>query len=221
MNAKIIPTLREGFIIKGIREWKIASLYPGIHPIRSLASALAQVNFIRNTPNDKVDPGLIEKFENILTHHKYGIIEILEEHKLIANCNILLNIDRLDDLFHLKKKEKILLELDIFLTRVEEIINQSVYPISTIVSMRSKRSYDLASYFPDRSTFIETVNKNQINLPIFSFADLMSSIDFFESRGYMTFDREVKDHISEYYKTNLISLGGVSTRNEIKRFEEY
>ena len=104
LNAKIIPTLREGFIIKGIREWKIASLYPGIHPIRSLASALAQVNFIRNTPNDKVDPGLIEKFENILTHHKYGIIEILEEHKLIANCNILLNIDRLDDLFHLKKK---------------------------------------------------------------------------------------------------------------------
>ena len=49
----------------------------------------------------------------------------------------------------------------------------------------------------------------------------MSSIDFFESRGYMTFDKEVKDHISEYYKTNLISLGGVSTRNEIKRFEEY
>ena len=66
LNAKIIPTLREGFIIKGIREWKIASLYPGIHPIRSLASALAQVNFIRNTPNDKVDPGLIEKFEKYI-----------------------------------------------------------------------------------------------------------------------------------------------------------
>ena len=73
--------------------------------------------------------------------------------------------------------------------------------------MRSKRSYDLASYFADRSTFIETVNKNQVNLPIFSIADLMSSIDFFESKGYMTFDTEVKDHISVYYKTNLISLG--------------
>ena len=40
----------------------------------------------------------------------------------------------------------------------------------------------------------------------------MSSIDFFESRGYMTFDREVKDHISEYYKTNLISLGSFNTQ---------
>ena len=207
LNAKIIPTLQEGFIIKGIKDWKIASLYPGINPIRSLASALAQVDFIRSTPNEKVDPGLIERFERILTHHKYGIIEILEEHKLINNCNVLLNIDRLDDLFRLRKKGEDSLELDIFLTRVEEIINQSVYPISTIVSMRSKRSYDLASYFPERSTFIETVNKNQINLPIFSFADLMGLIDFFESKGYVTFDKEVKDHISAYYKTNLISLG--------------
>ena len=207
LNAKIIPTLQNGFVIKGIKDWKIASLSPGINPIRSLATALAQVDFIRSTPNEKIDPGLIEKFEKILKHSKYGIIEILEEHKLITNCNILLNIDRLDDLFHLKKKGEDSLELDIFLSRIEEIINQSAYPISIIVSMRSKRSYDLATYFPDRSTFIETINKNQLNLPIFSFADLMSSIDFLESKGYMTFDKEVKDHISTYYSTNPISLG--------------
>ena len=207
LNAKIIPTLQDGFIIKGIKDWKIAHLYPGINPIRSLARALAQVDFIRSTPNEKIDPGLIEKFEKILTHNKYGIIEILEEHILISNCNILLNIDRLDDLFQLKNKGEDSLELDIFLTRIEEVINQTAYPISTIVSMRSKRSYDLATYFPDRSMFIETINKNQINLPTFSFADLMSTLDFFESKGYLTFDRDVKDHISTYYRAHPISLG--------------
>ena len=207
LNARIIPTLQDGFIIKGIKDWKIAHLYPGINPIRSLARALAQVDFIRSSPNEKIDPGLIEKFEKILTHKKYGIIEILEEHKLISNCNILLNIDRLDDLFQLKKKGEDSLELDIFLTRIEEVIHQTAYPISTIVSMRSKRSYDLASSFPDRPMFIETINKNQINLPIFSFADLMSTLDFFESKGYLTFDRAVKDHISNYYRAHPISLG--------------
>ncbi|MDB4315937.1 hypothetical protein OAA00_06770 [Cyclobacteriaceae bacterium] len=207
LNARIIPTLQDGFIIKGIKDWKIAHLYPGINPIRSLARALAQVDFIRSSPNEKIDPGLIEKFEKILTHKKYGIIEILEEHKLISNCNILLNIDRLDDLFQLKKKGEDSLELDIFLTRIEEVIHQTAYPISTIVSMRSKRSYDLASSFPDRPMFIETINKNQINLPIFSFADLMSTLDFFESKGYLTFDRDVKDHISTYYRAHPISLG--------------
>ena len=207
LNAKIIPTLQDGFIINGIKDWKIAYLYPGINPIRSLARALAQVNFIRSAPNEKIDPGLIEKFEKILKNNKYGIIEIFEEHKLISNCNILLNIDRLDDLFHLKKRGEDSLELDIFLTRIEEIINQTAYPISIIVSMRSKRTYDLASYFPDRSMFIETINKNQINLPIFSFADLMSTLDFFESKGYVTFDKDVKDHISTYYRAHPISLG--------------
>jgi hypothetical protein len=207
LNAKIIPTLQDGFIIKGIKDWKIAHLYPGINPIRSLARALAQVNFIRSDPYEKIDPGLIEKFEKILKNKKYGIIEILEEHKLISDCNILLNIDRLDDLFHLKKREEDSLELDIFLTRIEEIINQTAYPISIIVSMRSKRTYDLASYFPDRSMFIETINKNQINLPIFSFADLMSTLDFFESKGYVIFDKDVKDHISTYYRAHPISLG--------------
>ena len=207
LNANHMHTLQDGFIIKGIKDWKIAHLYPGINPIRSLARALAQVDFIRSTPNEKIDPGLIEKFEKILTHNKYGIIEILEEHILISNCNILLNIDRLDDLFQLKNKGEDSLELDIFLTRIEEVINQTAYPISTIVSMRSKRSYDLATYFPDRSMFIETINKNQINLPTFSFADLMSTLDFFESKGYLTFDRDVKDHISTYYRAHPISLG--------------
>ena len=207
LNAKIIPTLQDGFIIKGIKDWKIAHLYPGINPIRSLARALAQVNFIRSASNEKIDPGLIEKFEKILKNNKYGIIEILEEHNLISNCNILLNIDRLDDLFHLKKRGEDSLELDTFLTRIEEITNQTAYPISIIVSMRSKRTYDLASYFPDRSMFIETINKNQINLPIFSFADLMSTLDFFESKGYVIFDKDVKDHISTYYRAHPISLG--------------
>lgn len=29
LNARIIPTLQDGFIIKGIKDWKIAHLYPG------------------------------------------------------------------------------------------------------------------------------------------------------------------------------------------------
>ena len=65
LNAKIIPTLKDEFIVKGIKDWKIAHLYPGINPIRSLARALAQVNFIRSDPYEKIDPGLIEKFEKI------------------------------------------------------------------------------------------------------------------------------------------------------------
>jgi uncharacterized membrane protein len=207
LNAKVIPALQDGFIVKGIKNWKIAQLYPGTNPIRSLARALAEVDFIRSTPNEKIDPSLIEKFEKILTDNKYGIIEILEEHKLISDCNILLNIDRLDDLFHLKKKAKDSLEIDIFLERIEEVISQTAYPIGIIISMRSRRSYDLVSCFPDHPMFIETINKNQINLPIFSFADLMGTLDFFESQGYLTFDTEIKDHIASYYRTNPISLG--------------
>ena len=207
LNAKIVPILQEGFIIKGIKNWKIAQLYLGTNPVRSLARALAEVDFVRRTPDEKIDPGLIEKFEKILTNSKYGIIEVLEEHKLISDCNVLLIIDRLDDLFHLKRDVTNSLEIDIFLERIEEIINQTAYPISIIMSMRSRRSFDLVSYFPDRPMLIETINKNQINLPLFSLVDLMGTLDFFESKGYLTFDKQIKDHIISYYRANPISLG--------------
>ena len=207
LNAKVIPFLQDGFIIKGINQWKIAQFSPGINPIRSLAKALAEVDFIRSAPTDKIDPSLIEKFEKILKNNKYGIIEILEGHKLISNSNILLNIDRVDDLFELKLQGNASREVDDFISRIEEVLEQKAYPISIIMSMRSRRSYDLARYFPDRPLFIESVNKNQITLPIFSHIELMSSLDFIESQGHLTFENDLKDHISQYYRTHPIALG--------------
>lgn len=205
MNSRIIPTLQNGFVVKGVGKWKIALVEPSNRPIRSLAASLAKPDFIKTSEEQKIDPALIEKFENILSN-RYGLVEIIEEYKLTADSNILIFIDNFSDLFTYGK-DSIPFEIDNFLRRIEEIITQNAYPVSVIIDFKNDDSPDISSKLAGYQILSELINRNQFLLPSLSLSDISSQLDFIESKGNIQFSNDIKKHVLAYYKENSIELG--------------
>ena len=206
VNCEILPELDSGFILKGLKNWKVASFRPGKDPLGAMATALSRVDVGQPIKKDKVDPNLSDKFEDILRNNKYGVIEIVEKYKLSANSNIVLFIDHLDDLIFYsdhKSEETNKKDISVFVDRLVEIINQSAYPISVITTVRTEN----AGHFSRFPHLAEGINKNQFLLSPLNRKDLLPIFEKITATGLISFDPEFIEHINNYYKSNPLILG--------------
>jgi hypothetical protein len=176
VNSEILPELSGGFIVKGLKKWKIVAFRPGKNPLDALATALSSVEIIQTDEVGKIESNLSDKFENILRNKKFGIIEIIENFELSHDSNILLFIDHLDDLIFYsdyESNETNNKDVEIFIDRLVETINQSAYPISVITTLRS----EIAGHFSRFPHLAEVINKNQFLLSSLDRKEILTFFD--------------------------------------------
>ena len=205
MQSKIIPILEKGYILRGINEWRIATLRPNRNLIRSLAHALSDVSFIKSDINDRIPPNLTSKFEDILYQNEFGILDIVEEYHLVEDKNLLIFIDHFDDVFRTSSSNP--RELHAFLSRLEEVISQKAYPIKIIITLRNDRSYDQNTNFSKFGAISELINNSQFILSAFTLQDIISTLYVTSKKGSFVFDSEFYKLVVKYYQTYPLVLG--------------
>jgi WD40 repeat protein len=206
VNSEILPELHKGFIVKGLKNWKIVAFRPGKNPLDALATALSSVEIVQSGDAEKIESNLNDKFEHILRSNKFGVIEIIENYKLAQNANILLFIDHLDDLIFYadyESRESSKKDIEIFIDRLVETINQSAYPISVITTLRT----EIAGHFSRFPHLAEVINKNQFLLSALDRKELLPIFDKITAAGAITFSPDLIAHINNFYKTHPLALG--------------
>ncbi len=205
INSKIIPRLLEGFVVKGKRNWRIASFRPGKKPISALATALSSVDVVRRSDEEKIDPNLLEQFEQLLKGRNHGIVEIAETYKLTDEDNLLIYIDHLDDLlvYDGNESESIKLEINLFVKRLVEVFNQSAYAITILATIRTENTGRF-SRFP---SLAEAINKNQFLLSALEIGDLVTIFDQIAKDGEVRFDPSFLVYLRNFYTDNPLILG--------------
>ena len=205
IESKVIPILKKGYILRGLSEWRIATLRPNKNLIRSLAHALSDISFIKSGIDDKIPPNLTTKFENILYQNKFGILDIFEEYNLLEDKNVLIFIDHFDDIFQSYNSNPE--ELFTFLNRLEEVISQNAYPVKIITTLRNHRSYEQSSHFAKFAAITEWINKSQFILSALSVQDIISTLEVTSKKGSFVFDPAFYQHVVNYYQNHPLVLG--------------
>ncbi len=205
VNSLIIPELLQGFVAKGKSNWKVVAFCPGKNPLSALATALSRVDVIKASNDDKIDPNLSDRFETILKSTNYGILEIVEQHKLAEKDNLLIFIDHLDDLlfFADNKSESSKREIKAFINRLVEVVNQSAYSITVITTLRT----EVAGHFSMFPELAEILNKHQFLLGALKPKDLLPIFEKITKEGVISFDPALLKHIQNFYKSNPLVLG--------------
>lgn len=204
INSEIVPELMQGFLSNGKSNWKIVSFRPGKNPPNALATALSQVDVVRSSDNEKIDPNLSDRFENIIREKNYAVIEIVEQYKLVEHNNLLIYIDHLDDLLlYSGNSELSKRDIKIFIDRLVEVVNQSAYSITVIATLRT----EITGHFSIYPELAEIINKNQFLLSAYEARDLMPIFERITKEGVATFDNELLKHIQTFYKSNPLILG--------------
>ncbi|MBT6133404.1 MAG: hypothetical protein HN728_06270 [Flavobacteriales bacterium] len=198
VNCLILPELRAGCIVAGKSNWKIVSLKPGKNPLGELANALASADIVRSGVNEKIDPNLNDKFEDILRNNRYGLLDIVNEYDIIQDSNLLIFIDQLDELSSYSEAQA----ASTFIERLVEAAGQSAYPIHILTCSRSETDGDFA-IFP---RFAELLNRNHFLLAQLEQVDLMRIFENITSSGALYFRPGIIDRIADYYKSNPIEL---------------
>lgn len=198
VNCQILPELRAGYIVGGKGKWKIAALKPGKNPLGELAAAMASADIIRSDENQKIDPNLSDQFEKTLRSTRYGLLDIVEEHDILKDSNLLIFIDQLDELSTFSEAQA----ASIFIERLVEVAGQSAYPIHILTCSRSETDGEFA-VFP---RFAELLNRNHFLLAKLEPVDLMNVFENITSSGSLYFRPGLIDRIAEFYKNHPIDL---------------
>ena len=199
INCLVLPELKAGYITGGQKNWKIASFKPGKNPVAALAAAMAAPEIVRGDGEIKIDPNLSDKFENILSTQRYGLIDIVEEYELSRNSNILIYIDQLDELTSFSDRDL----AAVFIERLVEAANQTAYPIHILTCSRSEVDGEFA-VFP---RFAELINRNHFLLPQIDRSELLSLFEVITAAGALSFRPAFIDRVVDYYKAHPIELG--------------
>jgi WD40 repeat protein len=95
VRAGLLPALDAGFLLDARSRWRIADLRPGNHPMQNLAAALSMA----------LDVGDVQDMLAArLRRGPLGIVEILEDHPLPEDTEVLILVDQFEELFRFRSQ---------------------------------------------------------------------------------------------------------------------
>lgn len=138
VRAGLIASLRDGFLVEGEGEWRIAIMHPEGKPILELAKALCH--------QDVLGPLLEQGEETLALVHATlrrgasGILEVTREASLPSAAKLLILVDQFEELFRFMQSATrgALDEAQAFVKLLLEAAEQRDLPVYVVLTMRSE-----------------------------------------------------------------------------------
>jgi hypothetical protein len=153
----MIPALESGFMVTAGSRWEIATMRPGLFPIRSLAEALMKLEVFGAQRTDEHAAAFLE---DSLRCGPRGLIDSVLATPLPKDTNLLLIVDQFEELFRFRNGKNCD-EQDAFTALLLESVAETGMSIYVVLTMRSDYLSDCAIF----RGLPEALNRSQYLTP--------------------------------------------------------
>lgn len=147
VRAGLLPALRGGLFADAGSRWRVATLRPGDDPIGNLARTLASPDVLGNEQMETPDREAIT--EAVLRRGTLGLVEAAGQTRLPAEENLLVVIERFEDLFRVAPAAGERATADdaaAFVNLLLEASRQTELPVRIVVVLRAGYLGDCARF---------------------------------------------------------------------------
>ena len=146
VRAGLLPALRGGPFAEAGPRWRVATLRPGDDPVGNLARALAAPDVLGNEQMDALERGAIS--EAVLRRGSLGLLEAVGLARLPSEENLLLVVERFEDLFRVApaRERGAADDSAAFVNLLLESARQTTLPVYVVVVLRAGYLGDCARF---------------------------------------------------------------------------
>jgi WD40 repeat protein len=163
-QVALVQELQNGFLGIAGKNWMTTTIRPGVTPLENLSAGLFKLLQKQQKQKLQEELELVEKMKSSTDGLKQVFRRYIYEK---SDCNYLLIIDNLEDLFHFKSTaiNKVGWELNTtsFIQNISKCASASDIPIYFLIILRS----DFVSNIFEFRNFHELISKSQYSLPQF------------------------------------------------------
>jgi WD40 repeat protein len=160
----LLPGLQKGFLGIGGKNWKTSTIRPGVTPLENLSAGVS--NLLESHKKLRLEEEI--ELVNRMKSTSEGLRRVTKQYfDNNANCNYLLIIDNLEDLFHFKStalnKTDWETNANSFIQNISKCASSLEVPFYFLIILRS----DFVSNIFTFQNFHELISKYQYSLPQF------------------------------------------------------
>lgn len=147
VRAGLLPALRGGLFPGAGSHWRVATMRPGDDPVGNLARSLAAPDLLGSGQMDAPDREAIT--EAVLRRGTLGLVEAARQARLPAEENLLVVVERLEDLFRVAPAAAgsgTADDASAFVNLLLEIPRQAELPVYVVVILRAGYLGDCARF---------------------------------------------------------------------------
>jgi len=169
VRAGLLPALLSGMMARAGSKWRIAITHPGDDPIGNLAFALNQVDAF-GADGSGPDPNQVAIDEATLRRGSRGLVEIVSQHTLAADENLLVLVDQFEEIFRFAREaarqskegsDRYENDSAAFIKQLLEARRATEAEIFVVLTMRSDFLGDCAKFWD----LPEAINDSQYLIP--------------------------------------------------------
>jgi hypothetical protein len=202
--AGLLPVLRSGFRGLGGESWRICYFTPGITPIENLSFALAGA--AAEGTDERASLEQQHEFSALLRADHAGLLRAADRIRLQPGENLLIIIDRLEELFELAHKYlpgvSGAVEADLLMGNVARMLGTAGLPVYLMVIIESEH---IPSLYNFRNLHAH-LSSGLYTLPLFRQDDLRSIISNSLSGAHIKPSSEAIDRIRSSFGQDLRNL---------------
>ena len=144
VNAGLLPALRGGLFAEAGSRWRVAALRPGDDPVGNLARSLASPGVLGREGGSEQEAIT----EAVLRQGSLGLIEAARQARLPSEENLLIVVERFEDLFRVAPTEqaKNADDASAFVTLLLEAARQTELPLYVVLVLRAGYMGDCARF---------------------------------------------------------------------------
>ena len=169
VRAGFLPALHGGYRELGQWSWRMGIVRPGMDPIGNLAKTLIHPGTLNDEvldPGAQWNPDLLEAgmMETVLRRGSRGLVEAIQEAKLLAHERFVLLVDQFEELFTYQEERKDVVareDVSAFVRLLLESTRKESSPIFVVITMRSDYLGDCAQF----RDLPEALNQGQYLIP--------------------------------------------------------
>ena len=204
IKAGLIPALKNGFTGAAGKNWSFCYCRPGITPIENLASALSEKQVLGD--QDKGSLEMDDEIVKLMRKDHSGILNAVSKYSISGEGNLLIIIDKFEDIFGLAEKHKVGLaweqEVALFLNNIAKAITTKTASIYVLISMQS----DFIPLLYNFRVLHEHISKGLYSVPLFRQDDFHHIVrDSLLHSNYKIQD-DALNYIDEKFNQNLRNL---------------
>lgn len=202
--AGLLPVLRDGFRGLGGESWRVCHFTPGITPIENLSFALAGA--VAEGTDERASLEQQHEFTSLLRADHAGLQRITNRIGLQPGENLLIIIDRLEELFELSHKylpgESGTVEADLLMGNISRMLSTPGLPVYIMVLIESDH---IPSLYNFRNLHAH-LSGGLYTLPLFRQDDIHAIITQSLAGAYIQPSAEALEHIRTSFGQDLRNL---------------
>lgn len=204
IKAGLIPALKSGFTGAAGKNWSFCYCRPGITPIENLASALSEKQVLGDQEKGSLE--MDDEIVKLMRKDHSGILNAVSTYSISGDGNLLIIIDKFEDIFSLSEKHKVGLaweqEVALFLNNIAKAITTKTASIYVLISMQS----DFIPLLYNFRVLHEHISKGLYSVPLFRQDDFHHIIRGSLLHSNYKIQDDALNYIDEKFNQNLRNL---------------